>query len=508
MSIDLKKIISNVVEEGFMETPKQVLQPIVDFYLDKLKEFRSIGRTKSSKKFGMKQFQLDFTGTRYEFLNNYTNKLTVQLSNGDKSWASDDASGYVQLDFSDPMRAVTEVIEHEILHIMQMANNKRVNKKDIHTGLPKKKFIKREEHPNPKSVPFDSSSLYKITKNKPTNYYGQSVGSQKKFNPNAIQSRGITMRGGKVVKPKTSKSDMEPYNWSNRRVEHHRRPIELYPDLLTTIRNLQASFQKVISLNPDITDKKSFYNNTENRKKYFGAFVKGEQNINIDNNDLRVFAAPVGDDLMKSFKKDLPDNLYKYFLKIFYDAFVNRQAPFDYEEVKEKLREIGTAQQNFVQKERERLESGDVSPKDFKFNTYELQEEDPYAYDFIPNTADSEEEDDPFREKFEGNTIEAAENILSAFGLKVMSYRDDSNRLQITTDFKKILKAFNEIGKDRTRDEQTLKEDPNDNEALPPKFWDKLKESLKERYVKALTNPNLKSKLADYIDLEYNSGKG
>jgi hypothetical protein len=506
MSFDLKKIILNVLEEGFMEVPKKVMQPIIDYYFEKLREFNRLGKQKVSKEFGTKTFELDFTGTGYEYLNRPNpRKIYVTLSNGYQSYAM--STGKVMLDFSEPERALTEVLEHEILHIIQMetgkdisknpryeqkAKDKGFDKSEYHAGLPKRKHIKRSQYPNP-TFHGTQRTLYKITKGDPTSYYG--------------------------FKPVTKNN--KPYGYSKKRVEHSSRPIELYTDLLSTIRNLQLAFQKEISdLSISPKEKEKLKNSVPLRKKYYSVFIK-DKNFNdirvvawVVNGEeirLKVHTPYVGSDIWEKFKKNLPEKLYNDFLRLSYDAFVNREAPFDYEEIVKRVRELDTAkkegEKERTEKEQKRKEKGVV---DLKFYTRFGSETYPDSrlakrnYDsdyFFPNTDDI---DKNFYDKFfRGNRGEASEEILYyRFGAKRIEKKDEY-WMVLPSSRSKIIKGFQDLKK--ARDEFYWFEEL-DNEKDKNKiklFYDKLKEKLKMTYVSALLNQEQKGYLENMIDSAY-----
>jgi len=506
MSFDLKKVILNVLEEGFMEVPKKVMQPIIDYYFEKLKEFNRLGKQKVSKEFGTRTFELDFTGTGYEYLNRPNpKKIYVTLSNGYQSYAM--STGKVMLDFSEPERALTEVLEHEILHIIQMetgksisknpryeqkAKDKGFDKSEYHAGLPKRKHIKRSQYPNPTSYG-TQRTLYKITKGDPTSYYG--------------------------FKPVTKNN--KPYGYSKKRVEHSSRPIELYTDLLSTIRNLQLGFQKEISkLSISPEEKEKLKNSVPLRKKYYSVFIKDrnfndlrivEWMINREPITLKVSTPHVGDGIWYKFKKNLPENLYKDFLRLSYDAFVNREAPFDYEEIVKKVRELDTAkkegEKERTEKEQKRKEKGVVDLKFYTRFGSESYSDSPLAkrsYDrdnFFPNTDDI---DKNFYEKFfGGDRGGAAEEILNyQFGANEIEKKDDY-WMVLPSSRSKIIKGFQNLKKARDIfywfGEPENEEDKNKIKL----FYDKLKEKLKMTYVLALLNKEQKGYLENMIDSAY-----
>jgi hypothetical protein len=510
MPIDLKKIISNVIEEGFMEVPKKVLDPIVNYYIEKLKEFKTLGKSKVSKKFGRKEFKLDFSGTRYEKINNHAKHLTIDLSNGDKSWARGD--GHIQLDFSDPMRSITEVIEHEILHIIQMAlgvevgthqkykdkaSKQGIKYPEFHAGLPKKKHITRSQHPNPASR--QQNTLYKITKGTPTSYYGNPLDKPRKWSNGKGYSAGTNLI--------TQSGPVEPsiQGWGTKRTQHSSRPIELYTDLLSMIRNLQNSFQNVISRS-ELENKQEIYNSKEIRKKYLVAFINQQNEIDVENVKLRVFAAPVGEYVWKQFKKILPPKLYQDYLRLMYDAFVNKESPYKYEDVKKTMSEIAQIAADRVQKEIERIENQQYNERDFKFNRLPLAVESPYTYDYLPDMDDIIPNFYEEHPAFSGATIEGAENILWAFK-PIDTTVEDMARILITTKLSQILKGFESLGKQCSEDIEKLEKYNSledaikaGSDALPRTFWLRLKFDMEKIYLQALVNQNLAKVLSAKID--------
>jgi hypothetical protein len=524
MSIDLKKIISNVVEEGFMEAPKKVIQPIIDYYLERLKEFRRLGREKMSQQFGDRNFELDFSDTPYEFLNSPRKKnLLVKLSNGSKSFASD-GGGYIQLDFSDPLRGITDVTEHEILHVMQSGlkghiegkssfqkHRSKFKRPEGYGGLPKDKFVKRSTHPDP-SHPNNPSTLFKITKDDPVAYGGYIT--KKVFKDDNIGRGGKIIRDksgrSRFVKAKPKKGEEKLKGYTGNRTKHQLRPVELYPDLLSSVRDLQVNFQKSI-LNLDVRDKKLMFNSKELRKKYLKAFIDQQKEIEVpsENGPVKI---KVFNHLAKwafdKWKDKLPKSLYNDFLRLTYDAFVNRDAPFDYEELKTKIDEIITIDKEQQQAKKEiqaqNLESGKLKASDFKFFKDSLREE--YPDDLFPIMDDIEVDGklrDFYDEKFPSGRIEPAENILGGFGFQSPKYdRDDNNQgYFLTTKYSEIIKAFKGLKKDRIQAEQG-----SDGYDLPPEFYDKLKEDIKERYLNALRGEDrVRNAFIKDVDIAYSN---
>jgi hypothetical protein len=180
-----------LLNEGF-ELPFSVIKDIYEYYRDSYEKYRSKPRVKIEPKY----FDLDFTGTRYAFLNDLNPRVLVELK-GSLPGAAGLASGAklingrgtakIKLALSSFINS-PHVIYHEVLHVVQDLIRIKKGMKVI-GGLPNMPLVKR-----------------------------------------VTDKRGISIGGAKKVK----------------RVKHGVRPIEYYTNLDTVIRSLQYKYVRML----------------------------------------------------------------------------------------------------------------------------------------------------------------------------------------------------------------------------------------------------------------------
>lgn len=332
-----------VLQEGYFHVPKKVYQHIIDDYFEILKTLKSqnIKRMKIGS-FPLKAYDLDFSGTNFEFLNhldpnNPDNKLFLNwkpsviikytLSGG--SWFAsippDDFmmqaryavgrkegrryNGFIQIDISDGnIRQVVDIIEHEISHYVQYLIKIRKKLSDI-GGLPPKEIIDDR---------YDS--------------YGYKKGDKK------------------ILKSKA------------RRTKHAYRPIEYYPDLLSSIRQMEYSFSRYY---PEYQYDSKKPTKWEKEKKQFF--------LNVINDKIDV---PIATPVFKDFKK-ISKEFYNHIVKVGYDAFVNKPPNLDMIEIRRIGSEIGIDTSNLPKEDLEKANTPQ-QPKDpsQEYNFQEIKTND------------------------------------------------------------------------------------------------------------------------------------
>lgn len=207
-----------LLSEAF-EIPFDIIKPIYDYYLEGYKQYLKAPRTKIEPK----TFSLDFTGTKYEFLQYLNPAIVVELSGSlpkalgmYQSWGN-----RVFLSFTDFEQVNIHTIEHEVLHYLQdliRMHLKRSSRKAIHGGLPGAPVVK--------SI----------------------LGLRSRDRIKDSQTHGLV---------------------TSRRTKHEHRPIEFYTNLNSLIRNLQYGYVKYCTgedVNKCVADKKE-------KKKYFNMLV-------------------------------------------------------------------------------------------------------------------------------------------------------------------------------------------------------------------------------------------
>lgn len=187
-----------LLNEGF-ELPFRVIKDIYEYYRDSYEKYRLKPRVKIEPKY----FDLDFTGTRYEFLNDLNPRVLVELK-------ASLPGGYAGLYLSSQLKVKLEknglvvtakiqlalssfmggpyIIEHELLHAVQDLIRIKKGMKVI-GGIPNMPLVKR-----------------------------------------VTDERGISIDGAKKVK----------------RVKHGIRPIEYYTNLDSVIRSLQYKYVRML----------------------------------------------------------------------------------------------------------------------------------------------------------------------------------------------------------------------------------------------------------------------
>ena len=182
-----------LLNEGF-ELPFRVIKDIYEYYRDSYEKYRLKPRVKIEPKY----FDLDFTGTRYEFLNDLNPQVLVELKGSLPGAAglyqgsqlkveNSRVTAKIQLALSSFI-ANPEVVYHELLHVVQDLIRIKKQMKVI-GGLPNMPLVKR-----------------------------------------VTDERGMNIHGTKKVK----------------RVQHGVRPIEYYTNLDSLIRMLQYLYVKML----------------------------------------------------------------------------------------------------------------------------------------------------------------------------------------------------------------------------------------------------------------------
>jgi len=241
-----------VLNEGYFYVPEKIF---ADIKKDAIRILKSLSKNPDLN-VPIKKYELDFSGTNYEFLNDLEPRPSVDVKftkGGGRIKGSfhiadkfrlEKNSSLIQIDLTDKIITIYDDIEHEVSHFVQEMIKKHSGNLG---GMPSKKYI----------------------------------------------------------------SDLEDSK------EHSKIPKEMYPDLLSAIRELQFIFSKMSTYRePNEDDKKVFF-------KLFLNSLKDKK--------------PIGNKAPRIFKdfSELPEPLYKKLLKIAYNAFVNKPLNFDPKELLE-----------------------------------------------------------------------------------------------------------------------------------------------------------------------------
>jgi len=283
-----------VLQEGYFHVPQKVYRHIIRDYFEVLRAVKSQNIKRMTREsFPVKVYELDFSGTNFEFLNHldpndelfnispdWTPSIKVRYTSSGGSWYTSNYRtfgedwgenrghmGYIQIDLSDGnIRQVVDIIEHEISHYVQNLIKRRKKLSDI-GGLPSKKII-----------------------------------------DDRYSTRGY-VKGGKGM----------------RRAKHAHRPIEYYPDLLSSIRHMEYAFSRYY---PEYRyDWKKPTKWEKEKKQFFLGVLNG-------------FPVDIATNTFKEFKK-ISKEFYNHMVKVGYDAFVNKPPNLDMSEIRRIGSELG-----------------------------------------------------------------------------------------------------------------------------------------------------------------------
>lgn len=281
---NLQDSYTHIIEEGFFHVPENVLKPIKEFYIENYKQYLKNNKGKISRRlYTPKDFKLDFTGTKFEFLNFRNPSVTVYLTSKGSYYsdynhdrentmeAFNHGNLYLQLNTSIFERILYDTIEHEVMHYMQSLMNNLHN--EYGAGFPNKKIWRKD-----------------------------------------VDERGYTTSGS-----------------GRTRVSHTQRPMEYYPDLLTAIRELFKNYHDKIKTNPNYD---ILINNEKSKRFFFTQFLNA---VNDSEYSGEIFDKDLTIHTFREFKKISPE-FYKKILSIAYNAFVNGQPNFNPKQIEKDLR--------------------------------------------------------------------------------------------------------------------------------------------------------------------------
>lgn len=281
----LQDSYKHIIEEGFFHVPEKVIKDIKDFYIENYKKYSSQGGRITRREYPPKDFDLDFTGTRFEFLNFRNPSVTVYLTSKVSHYSDYNHHGentmdlymqgniYLQLRPNAFRRMLSDIIEHEVMHYMQFLM------KELHreygSGFPNKKLWRKDVDPS-----------------------------------------GFLHTGN-----------------GSTRIAHSQRPVEYYPDLLTAIRELFQNYHDKIKRSPDYDILK---NNEKSKRFFFNDFINAVNNPEYEEG---LFKKDTTIDIFREFKL-ISVEFYKKILSVAYNAFVNGQPNFDPRQLEKMVRNI------------------------------------------------------------------------------------------------------------------------------------------------------------------------
>lgn len=271
----------NYLNESFFHVPLSAYKQIYDYVSEVIQKTR-IDKKISKRELEKysKSFTLNLKNTQWEFLQPHTKPLFVNFILGSNSYYQPNHREWyseIVLNLNSD-NLLVNVLEHEILHHIQY-----------------------------------SLRQYRSRKYKNLNHSNHSV--EGGTPPVKYMTPGVDRYG---MKPPVA-----PYFKRNDFVDHYKRPIEYYPNLLSMIRDLQIQYIKEVESwysGHELEEKiKTIENDVENKKWFFNhAIVKHPELYRHTNFMYHI----------DNFKK-LGSEHFKHIIKIAYNAFVNKPFNFD-----------------------------------------------------------------------------------------------------------------------------------------------------------------------------------
>lgn len=289
-----------LLKEAF-QLPYSVIQPILDYYYESFKKFLKAGREKVTPKlFPEKNFELDFSGTRYEFLNTMKPNVNVYFFFNKHSgtsayfWEYDKNkvntfdktnTGNIYINLTSKFETMYYgTIEHEVLHYVQylIKKYKKLKKRqDEYGGLPSKKII-----------------------------------------PSGMNTRG------KI---------------KERRTHHEYRPIEYYTNLMSAIRSLELAYEREMHKDPTTYDQN--IKNKDSKKEFLNYVLKAVREGKAGSREYS--------QLLEKIKKYSPE-IFKKYLQIIYKVFVEGEPAYNIPEIKKMMEELQKVREKGSEVKRER----------------------------------------------------------------------------------------------------------------------------------------------------------
>jgi len=279
-----------ILNEGYLHIPENVIKEIKDYYILNFKKFyKSSSNEITEDEYPSKVFYLDLTGTSFEFFNYIKPKPSVLV------------------------KFISGASKH-LNYEKDVFTIRTKNQGNIHLELVKDPQIFREllsytiEH---EVIHFIQHLLF-IYKNKMAGSTNKSL-----FRPNTdIHGYSQTKEG-----------------IPRRKVRHSFRPIEYYPDLVSSIRELHKLFYDKFHATRDW----NMFRQWERPKVYF---FKNFLEVANEEKEDELFDNSLAVQTFREFKKLSPE-FYKKILKVAYNAFVNNDPNFDPKEIEDQLISIG-----------------------------------------------------------------------------------------------------------------------------------------------------------------------
>lgn len=430
------------------QLPYSVIQPILDYYYESYKKFLKAGREfgrVTSKTFPEKNFELDFSGTQYEFLNDLKPNVNVYFLNNrnidatayfweynkDKINTFDKTNtGNIYINFTAKFETMYYgTIEHEVLHYVQylIKKYKKLKKRqDEYGGLPSKKLI----------------------------------------------PSGMTTRG--KVKEK--------------RTHHEYRPIEYYTNLMSAIRSLEMAYEREMLKDPSTYNKN--IKDKSSKKEFLNYVLKAVRQNKVGSTEHSRLLIKI---------KNYSQELYKKYLQVIYKVFVEGEPAYNISDIKKLVADLVEARDEGGEIRKEKKEKQLTKSIIWKpsWGTSSLR--------FI--SYDTSQIFDKVKvDIYDGATI-SGEYLLLDIGATQKETEDDvyfvlpkskSNIVTLFSNLKELKKAkrYYELRVGKTDNLRY----PNNNEI--EKIYDSVFDELKERYLDSVEEQS-KSHLSSLIDAAY-----
>lgn len=440
--IKLKSLV-----EGYFHLPHDVIKPVIDVYIENYKKFK-INKVKrvTDKSFPNIQIPIDFKNSNFKFLNELNPYIVIKFTKDNSAFLGFNSTygklknnpvsvGVIELSLYRGPREIYDVIEHELLHFVQ-------------------ELIKK----------------YKEIKYK--------------------KQSSDTMMGG-LPSPKLISKDVDIHGYKKRpdseyyrnlkRVSHSKRPIEYYPDLLSSIRELQYLFYKKAEKENNLDNWDSIKNSNQLKKEFFIEFIKS---INSNLIGRTGFEFSISARVFIEFKK-ISEDFYKKMLSIAYDSFVNKSINFDHSSI--------SNLENYIKSELDKRPI-EIPIDKFKFLNSYLKIN--YAADIFDKVPDSI--------PIEDGRSDSAHSIFDAIGIKE-KHSDYGFNFVLPTSEKAIKNLFSQLKHLKIYKRNYYLRFENNREITDEELnaiYDSIYEYIREMYINAINFGDV-NKLKNIIDSSY-----
>ena len=349
--------------------PRQVFKSIQDYVVSVYKTVKANNIKKiTTNQYPPKIFPIDFTGTSWEFLmEEFTPHVILTLNNTttDSHFRKDNPDdpsdirtikngwGWITLDLGDLQDILNNTIEHEMGHFLQyLIVSYKIRKKMIPDipltefenylgGMPAKRMI-------PKGIT-------------PRGYKEGEIKQWVLTTPEMQTQRQVYYIGRKMFKIRAKTAEEALYlarlkypraflkpqtiavptiNPSSRRLEHVKRPVEYYTNMLTFLRRLQ-----------DVYDKEP---QGMSKSEYFKGLIKYDPKLFINTKHQHILDRIFN--FILAMKKNTTPELYNRVLSRLYNLFVNTDTKFENEHIRNIVSNtIMEISKVIAQRERERI---------------------------------------------------------------------------------------------------------------------------------------------------------